>query len=127
LDALRLKNMVFFAHHGNKQPESELGQRFEVDVEFRGSLKMAAMSDDLSDSFDYERIYQLVSESVTSTRYNLIETLAEEICRRLLHEYNRAQVCVTVRKPNPPIAGVIEFVEVEITRGPIQDQALSPV
>ncbi len=123
MDAIRLKNMQFFAYHGANEHENELGQKFAVDVEMRGSLKVAALSDELGDTFDYNEIYKIVSETVTGSRLKLIESLAEEICRKILHVYPRAQVKITVRKPNIPVAGVLDYAEVEVVRGPVQDHS----
>ncbi len=121
MDAVRLKNMRFFAHHGCSDEEAEKGGRFEVDVELTGDFSIAGHSDDLKDACDFDRIYMEVSEAVTGTRFRLIEALAEEICRRLLKSYPEMQVRVVVRKPHPPVKGVLDSAEVEIARGPLQD------
>ena len=126
MDAVRLKNMRFFAHHGLDESEGKTGQRFEVDVEMRGSVRLAALSDDIKQTFDFNRIFSTVSEAVTTTRFNLIEALAEEIARRLMQIYPRSQVRVIVRKPNLPVSGIVDGAEVEITRGPVQDQSINP-
>jgi len=116
MDAIRLKNMQFYAYHGNKPHEAENGQRFEVDVELTGNFQVAALSDDLKDTYDFDRIYQIVSEIVSCSRFNLLEALTEEICRRLLKDYPNVQVRVAVRKPHPSIAGVLDYAEVELVR-----------
>ena len=118
--------MRFFAHHGLDESEGKTGQRFEVDVEMRGSVRLAVLSDDIKQTFDFNRIFSTVSEAVTTTRFNLIEALAEEIARRLMQIYPRSQVRVIVRKPNLPVSGIVDGAEVEITRGPVQDQSINP-
>ncbi|MFH0765115.1 MAG: dihydroneopterin aldolase [Calditrichota bacterium] len=124
MDAVRLKNMLFFAYHGARRSEAENGQRFEVDVELRGSLKIAGLSDDLRDTFDYDRIFSAVSETMTNARFNLMEAVAEEISRRILVLYPHAQVRVVLRKPHAPVTGgVLDGAEIEIQRGPVQDHA----
>lgn len=124
MDAVRLKNMKFFAFHGNIKAEAEIGQRFEVDVELRGSLKMAAISDDLKDTYDYNRIYAAVHRAVTGSRFHLIEALAEEVSRNILKDYPSAQVTVTIRKPQIAVDGILDCAEVIITRGPLQDNSV---
>jgi len=126
MDAVRLNNMQFYAYHGRSRGEAENGQRFEVDVELRGSLRAAGLSDDLNDTFDYDRIFTVVSAAVTGSRFRLIEALAEEIARQILAIYPHAQVKVVVRKPHLPVAGVIDGAEVEILRGPIQNSTIEP-
>jgi len=118
MDSVRLKNMQFFAHHGASREEAEVGQRFEVDVELAGSLRYPAKTDDHKDTYDYDQIYQIVNETVTGSRFKLIERLAEEIARGLLDVYPGAKIKLTVRKPHLPVPGVLDGAEVEIVRGP---------
>ena len=50
-------------------------------------------------------------------KYYLLESLAHAIGRGLIREfYNIETVTVRIRKPHPPVKGVIDFVEVEITQ-----------
>jgi len=122
MDAVRLKNMQFYAYHGARQGEAEDGQRFEVDVEMCGSLKEAALTDDLTKTYDYDAVYKIVKKSVTGCRFHLIETLAEQIAGNLLESYPAATVRVIVRKPHIPVPGVLDGAEVEIVRGPLSEK-----
>lgn len=120
MDYIRLKNLVFFARHGMLQQEREIGQRFEVDVELSGDLKAAGRSDDLSQTYNYDRIYRIVEAVVIGERFNIIEALAESICANLLETYPDVRVTVVVRKPQAPLPGLFEAVEVELQRGPLK-------
>jgi len=95
--------MRFFAYHGCKAEETENGQYFEVDVELTGSLQKPGKTDDLNDTCDFDCIYRIIADTVTGTRYNLLEALGEEICSRLLKKYPDKQVKLILRKPNPPL------------------------
>ena len=117
MDKVRMKGLQFHAFHGCSQVEKESGQTFEVDVEIGGDLRRAALSDDLEDAYNFDITYQVVAETVTGTRYNLLEALAEEICRRLLELYPGTQVRVVVRKPSPPLPWLTDGLEVELVRG----------
>jgi len=117
LDVIRLKNMQFFAYHGNQPAEAEQGQRFEVDLEVQGDWSTPGISDNLDDAINYETLFAIVSETVTSKRYNLIEALAEEICRQVITHIDMAKrVKVCIRKPKAPLRGILDYVEVEIER-----------
>jgi len=120
MDFLRLKSMTFFAHHGVMAHEQEIGQQFEIDLELAGDFSDAGKSDDITQTYNYDRLYRLVESIVTGKWYNLIEALAEELCARILAIYPDAIVTVTVRKPHAPLPGLFKSVEVEITRGPLQ-------
>ncbi len=118
MDFIRLKNLRFFAYHGVLEEEAQSGQQFEVDVELGCDLSHAGATDDLSRTCDYAAIYQIVAEIVESQRFNLIETLAEEIASRILDWFPMVIVKVTVRKPEAPLPGQFDCAEVEIQRGP---------
>ena len=49
-------------------------------------------------------------------QFNLIETLGSTIADSLLNDYNINGVTVRVRKPEAPIDGTLDTVEVEITK-----------
>ena len=115
-DRVRLRNMSFYGYHGVSAAEQEIGRRLLVDVELALDLSRAGESDDLADTVDYGQVYALVAEVNGSRRFSLLEALAEEIARRLLSRFPATEVKVRVRKPDPPVGGVVEGVEVEITR-----------
>ena len=62
-------------------------------------------------------MYDFTKTLVLGRKYFLIEALAETIADGLLKEFKRLEkVVVRVRKPSAPVKGVIDYVEVEITR-----------
>ena len=112
LSTITLRNAVFFAHHGVMQEEQSTGGRYEVDVSMDLCFDQAAQRDDLHQTVDYERVYQLVQELVTSNRFYLIERLAYLIGQQVLEAFGVVKrIEVTVRKPNPPIGGTTDAVE----------------
>ncbi len=117
LDIIRLHNAVFYAYHGVLSDEQNLGGKFEVDVDLHCDLSRGAKSDSLDQTIDYERVYDCIMQLVLGKKYYLIEALAGTIADGLLKNFKRAQkVVVRVRKPSAPVKGVIDHVEVEITR-----------
>lgn len=117
MDKIILKGMAFFAHHGVAEAEREAGQWFEVDAEIFTDLRAAAATDDLSKTVDYDGIYRQVNEIVIDNRFYLLETLAERIAARILSNQLVEKVVLRVKKLEPPIAGQIGSVAVEISRG----------
>ena len=116
MGVIRLKNMLFYGYHGVNESEKELGGKFEVDLELSISLKNSGLSDDLHDTVDYEAVYKTVNNCVESKRCFLLEALAENISRSVIKKYDIDAVVIRVRKPNAPISGVIDTVEVELKR-----------
>lgn len=115
-DKLILHNMVLYGYHGVFAAEKELGQRLEVDVELHLDLKAAGVNDDLEATVNYVEVYTLVKEIVEEREYNLLEALAEEIADTLLGAYSLQEVHVRVRKPFPPVGGIMDCFAVEIRR-----------
>lgn len=116
MDNIRLKNMIFYAHHGYYEAERELGQKFEVDIEIQCNFKPAAQSDDLKKTIDYRKIYDIAKEMFENSKFKLIETVAERIAGRLLELQGINNVRIRVRKPHVPLNGLLDYVEIEIYR-----------
>ena len=116
-DKILLTGMTFYGYHGVRPEERELGQRFVVDLELELDLSAPAASDDLSDTVDYSRVYQVVREIVEGPSRNLLETLAEETARGVLGAFPIDGVRVRVTKPHVSIRGaVLDGAGVEIYR-----------
>jgi dihydroneopterin aldolase len=115
-DKLVLHNMIFYGYHGVFVAEKELGQRLEVDVELQLDLRLAGVNDDLEATVNYVEVYTVVKEIVEERAFNLVEAVAEEIATTLLGAYSLQEVCVRIRKPQPPVGGTMDWFAVEIRR-----------
>ncbi|HPC35308.1 MAG TPA: dihydroneopterin aldolase [Candidatus Marinimicrobia bacterium] len=113
---VRLNNMVFYGYHGVAEPEKILGGKIEVDVELEFDMTKVITTDHLTDTINYEKVYQLVQEVVTQAKFFLIEALAGKILNEIFNHHPVESVRVRIRKPNAPIKGVLDTVEVEIFR-----------
>jgi dihydroneopterin aldolase len=112
---LLLKNMVFYGHHGVYAAERELGQKIEVDVELYSDFCAAGADDDLGRTVNYPEVYAMVKEIVETGQYNLIEAIATAVLKRVTAAYQLERVTVRVRKPQPPVGGLMDAVEYEVT------------
>tara|TARA_B100000586_G_scaffold222933_1_gene170121 strand:+ start:343 stop:711 length:369 start_codon:yes stop_codon:yes gene_type:complete len=113
---IRLKNMQFYGYHGVSESEKHLGGKFEVDVEMKSDFQKAFTSDNLEATIDYEAVYKTVDNCVKNDNYYLIESLADSIAKEILARFSVSEITVRVRKPHAPINGVLDTVEVEISR-----------
>lgn len=114
-DTIKIRNASFYAYHGVATDEQTLGGKFEVDVELQGDLSASFDSDDLTRTVNYETVYAYIQDAVMKKRHYLLESLAAEIARGLMEAFgNINAVKATVRKPHPPVKGVVDYVEVEI-------------
>ncbi|MFP4228756.1 MAG: dihydroneopterin aldolase [Salinivenus sp.] len=113
---VRLVNAVFYGHHGVMQEEHRIGGRYEVDVSVELDFEEAARHDDLTQTVDYETVYDFIRRLVTENEFYLIEKLAYRIAHTVLEEYpDVGGVQVTVRKPNPPVGGPCDRAEATYT------------
>ncbi len=109
---VRLKNAVFYAHHGVMQEEHRVGGRYEVDVAMGLDFTDAASEDALDKTVDYEQVYAAVRRCVTENKFYLIERLAYLMAQEILQLSGLLDwVEVTVRKANPPVGGPCDCAE----------------
>ncbi len=128
--------MRFFAYHGLYEEEKILGNDFVVDVYLTANVSYAAIDDELyrvetaaakaadskkkkrdesiTTTINYETVY-LICEAVMRERYNLLETVAEQIAMDLKHQFKFVQeMRIRVKKLNPPLGGRVESAWVEV-------------
>ncbi len=116
-DIIRIKNAVFYAYHGADVDEQKLGGKFEVDLEIHTDFKKAITTDRLVDTIDYEKVYSLLKNLVSEKKYFLLEKLADHIANEILNVFSEVKfILVKLRKPHPPVKGVVDYIEVEVSR-----------
>jgi dihydroneopterin aldolase len=112
---IRIKNAIFYGYHGVHTSEQNSGGRFEVDIEIHCDISEAVKSDSLKNTIDYEQVYNFLKSLITEKKFYLIEALASKIAQGLIEKFEKIQkVTVIVRKPSPPVGGVVDCVEVEL-------------
>lgn len=112
---IRIKNAVFYGYHGVHASEQNSGGKFEVDVELHCDISDAVLTDSLKSTVDYEQVYNFLKDLIIEKRFYLIEALASRIADGLIRKFDKVKkVIVKVRKPSPPVGGVVDCVEVEV-------------
>ena len=116
-DRILIEGMTFEGTHGVYPEEQVTPQPFEVDVELALNLQPAGLSDDLGMTADYARVFDVCRQVVESTRFNLIEALAEAITEELLAGFPMVEsVTVRIRKPKVDLGGPFRTAGIEIRR-----------
>ncbi len=116
-DRVLIEGMVFEGTHGVHPEEQVTPQPFEVDVELSLNLQPAGLSDDLALTADYARVYDVCRQVVESTRFNLLEALAEAITEELLAGFPAVDaIAVRIRKPKVDLGGPFRSAGIEIHR-----------
>lgn len=114
-----MKNCAFFARHGFFEEEAFLGQRFFVDARLDVEADAPLEEDKLDGTVDYGVAFKVIEAAVLGKRRYLIEALAADIAIALCEKFSHIQRAeVTVRKPNAPVPGVLDYVEVTVTHVP---------
>ena len=96
--------------------ERTIKQRLSIDVELWVDSAKAAKTDSLRDALDYSKVAVLVMEVCRSRDFHLIETLAELLAARILHDFPTPQVRILVRKISPVVEPRVQHVSIEIVR-----------
>ena len=109
---IKLNNIKLYGYHGLGKYEKEIGQPFEIDVITKCNININ--NDKIENTLDYSILYSDVKRIFFSKKYNLIESLAHQIVSELKEKYKLKEIIVKIRKPNAPIDGRFDNVEVEV-------------
>lgn len=113
-DRIEISGLEVFAHHGVLESEAEDGQYFYLDVALDVDTSPAAAADDLSLTVDYGRLASELVELATSSRFQLIESLAHHLAAHCMRSAQVQGVTLTVHKPSAPIPHGFDDVSVRV-------------
>ena len=116
-DTIFITGVVIHARHGVMEHETEVGQRFVIDLELSVNLSEASHTDHLSDTVSYSNVVATASAAFKDANYKLLERAAGAVADAILVAFPRINaVEVTVHKPHAPIAAIFEDVGVVLMR-----------
>jgi dihydroneopterin aldolase len=116
-DTIFITGIVIHARHGVMDHESEVGQRFVIDLELSIDLSESAHTDRLSDTVSYASVVATATAAFKNTNYKLLERAAGAVSDAIFAAFPRVDaIKVTVHKPHAPIAAIFEDVGVVLTR-----------
>jgi 7,8-dihydroneopterin aldolase/epimerase/oxygenase len=116
-DAIFISGLVIHARHGVMEHETEVGQRFVIDLELYADLQESSRSDKLADTVSYSNVVATATEAFKDANYRLLERAAGAVADAILAAFARIRaVKVTVHKPHAPIAAIFDDVGVVLTR-----------
>jgi 7,8-dihydroneopterin aldolase/epimerase/oxygenase len=102
---IQLENMEFYAYHGCFKEEQIIGTRFVVDLEIETDTAKAEVSDHLTDTLNYQEIYQAVKREMDE-KSHLLEHVARRIINAVVTGFPGIKhIRVKVSKLNPPVGG----------------------
>ena len=103
------------ASAADREVGRDLGQRFYVDAELTVEPSRPLEEDSIEDTVNYGIAFSVIEKIVTGHRRFLIEALALEVAKALAARFPQIRKAeITVRKPNAPVPGVLDHVEVNV-------------
>jgi dihydroneopterin aldolase len=116
-DTIFITGVVIHARHGVMEHETEVGQRFVIDLELSVDLSESSHTDRLADTVSYSNVVATASAAFKNTNYKLLERAAGAVADAILSSFPRIDVVeVTVHKPHAPIAAIFDDVGVVLMR-----------
>lgn len=118
LDEMIISGLKIFAWHGVYDEEREKGQNFIINARIFYDTMSAADSDSVDDTIDYAKVSLYINEFMRVNQYSLIETVANNLARKILIKFPLAQsIELEVMKPEAPIPVPFGNVSVKVNRG----------
>ncbi len=116
-DRIELRGLHLSGIVGVLPQEQAEAQPLEIDLDITLDMADAGASDSLTDTADYGALCDVTEQVVTTTNFQLLETLAQRIAQEVLAVDRRiTAVTVSVRKLRPPVAQPLRTSGVQITR-----------
>lgn len=112
---INLTGLRVHAYHGVLPHETAYGQEFLIDCTY---LVEAQSEDELSSTVSYASIADLLVITSTSSTYQLLESLANQLLAAVLaHSPKIVSAMITVHKPMAPIDHEFSDVSVSVSGG----------
>ena len=90
-DTIFIKGVLIHARHGVMEHESEVGQRFVIDLELYTDLSDPSRSDRLGDTVSYSDVVETATAAFKDTNYRLLERAAGAVADAILSTFARVR------------------------------------
>ncbi len=114
-DVILLEGIRVPAALGVTAAERRMRRPVTLDLEVERDLRAAGRTDQIRQTLHYKRIFEVVEDVAAHQEHKLVEALGERIAEAVLGKFDAQAVTVTVRKATP-IAGVLDYAGIRITR-----------
>lgn len=113
-DQIAVRGIRGLGFHGVFADERKQGQEFIVDLEVQTDFSPATLKDDIDATINYAVLADIAYQAITGDPFQLIESLADDIAKKIIAIPMVIAVQVTVHKPYAPID--VPFDDVSVTR-----------
>ena len=114
-DVILLEGIQIPAALGVTAAERRVRRPVSLALEVGLDLRVAGRTDRIRQTIHYKRIFEVVEDVAANQEHQLVEALGARIAEAVLAKFDVEFVTVSVRKPTP-IAGVLQYAGVRITR-----------
>ncbi len=98
MDTIFITDLRADAIIGIYDRERNIKQTISIDLELGTSVKDAAATDNVDDTFNYKLLSKRVEAYIQQSEFQLIETLAEHLAQLILDEFNVPWLKLTLHK-----------------------------
>ncbi|HHX64855.1 MAG TPA: dihydroneopterin aldolase [Chloroflexi bacterium] len=98
-DRIIIRDLLLRGIIGINPDEQDSPQDILISLTLHTDIRAAAASDDIADTADYSAMVRRIQALVESSRFGLVERLAEEIATLCLRDAHVNAVTVRVEKP----------------------------
>lgn len=100
-DIIFIKQLRVSAIIGIYDWERESPQPLIFDVEMSTDIKKSASTDSIDDTICYKTVADNITDLTKQNKFELLESLAEEICQLILAKYQGViEIKLSINKPN---------------------------
>ena len=115
MDRIILDSLPVRVRIGTRPEEQTAKQELVLHAELAVDLREAGLADDLTRSVDYSQVEARLAELAENSSFQLLEALAEHLCRVILTEHER--VCsIRLRIDKPGAARLAGCIAVAVER-----------
>ena len=91
-DTIFITGVVIHARHGVMEHETEVGQRFVIDLELSADLSDSSRTDRLAHTVSYSNVVATATAAFKNTNYKLLERAAGAVAEAVLAAQNGARI-----------------------------------
>ena len=99
MDEISLRGVRAYGRHGVTSEEREHRQLIEIDLTAELDLQAPELSDDLTQTVDYDALHARIVRIVSITSYALLERLGGEILNAVFEDDRIVRARLTLSKP----------------------------
>lgn len=99
-DRVLIEGLTTLATIGVYEWEKTIKQKLILDLEMAWDNQPAAEHDDVALCLDYFKVSQAVTDFITSTAFELIESVAERVAQLIIQQFAVQWIKIKVSKPS---------------------------